>query len=271
MSDRELRKIAEGREAEIFAWEDGTVLRLMRSPDALHAVESEAAALKAARDAGVSVPAPHGSVTVDGRPGLVMERLEGPDLLTLIGKKPWHIWSAGITTGRLQAEMHEVVAPEDLRSLKEGLKRNIEASDRVPAEMVKFALEILAELTDGDRLCHNDLHPANIIKTHERNVIIDWSNVAKGDPAADYARSQLMLQLGEPPAGSPLLLRTLARVGAGILLSAYRRGYRGHSTPDEELVRRWEVPVMANRLNEGIEPERPKLLKLLEARLQERN
>ncbi|MCH8009557.1 MAG: phosphotransferase [Chloroflexi bacterium] len=270
MNDLELRKIAEGREAEIFEWEDGTALRLMRSPDAIQAVESEAAALKAAHDAGVSVPAPHDSVTVNGRPGLVMDNIDGLDLLTLIGTKPWHIWSVGITTGRLQAEMHEVTAPEGLPSLKESQHRRIQ-SDRVPPEMVSYAHEVLADLPDRDRLCHGDFHPGNILKAGGEYFIIDWSGVARGDPAADYARSQLMLQLGEPPPGSPFLIRTLAGVGKGILLSAYRRGYRSHRAPDEELVRRWMVPVMANRLVDGIKEERSKLLKLLEARLRERN
>ena len=39
----DLEKIAEGREAEIFAWQDGSVLRLMRSADARQAVEWQAA------------------------------------------------------------------------------------------------------------------------------------------------------------------------------------------------------------------------------------
>ena len=140
MSDRELRKIAEGREAEIFEWEEGTVLRPMRDSYGLESVELQARALKAAHDAGVAVPTPGGLTIVDGRHGLIMESLEGIDLLTLIGKKPWHIWSAGIATGRLHAEMHDVVAPEGLPSLKDGLKRQIESSDRVPPEMAKLAI-----------------------------------------------------------------------------------------------------------------------------------
>ena len=31
---RELRKVAEGREAEMFAWGEGTILRLLRNPQA---------------------------------------------------------------------------------------------------------------------------------------------------------------------------------------------------------------------------------------------
>ncbi len=269
MSDPELRKIAEGREAEIFEWEDGTVLRLMREGYPQEAVDMQARALAAAHDAGVAVPTPGETTIVDGRHGLVMERLDGPDLLTLVGNKPWHIWSAGITTGRLQAEIHEVAAPEGIPNLKAGVTRSIETSDLVPPEIAGFALDLLVALPDGDRLCHGDFHPGNIIQTADRNVLIDWSNVCAGDPAADYARTQLMIRMGEPPPGAPFMARTLAIVGRGALGLAIRRGYRQLRSIDEDLVRRWEVPVMANRLYEGIEEERPKLLKLLEERMDE--
>ena len=271
MNVSELRKIAEGREAEIFEWEDGTVLRLMRSNYGPESVELQARALRAARDAGVSVPIPGDTTIVEGRHGLVMERIDGPDLLTLMGTKPWHIWSAGKTSGRLQASLHEVVAPVGLPNLKASLRQRIERSDRVPPEMAKFALAFLAELPDGDRLCHGDFHPGNIIQAKDRDVVIDWSNVVVGDPSADLARARLLIRLGEPPPGAPFLVRTLAVVGRGALGVAIRSGYRQRRSVDEDLVRRWEVPVMTHRLTEYIEEERPNLLKLLRERLRERN
>ena len=271
MSDRELQKIAEGYEAEIFAWEDGTVLRLMRPPSGPESVELQARALTAAYKAGISVPVPGETTTVDGRHGLIMERIDGTDLLTLVGRKPWHLWSAGMATGQLQAELHDVAAPEGLPNLKEALTQQIESSDLVPPEMAKFALDVLADLPDGDRLCHGDFHPGNIIRAEDRHVIIDWSNVVSGDPAADCARTKLMIQLGEPPPGVPILIRLLAVVGRGVLGAAIRRGYRRHRKMDDALVDRWLGPVTAHRLTENYEPERPKLLKLLEERLQEHN
>ncbi len=264
---QDLQKIAEGREAEIFAWEDGTVLRLMRSPDAQQAVEWQERALRAALSAGVSVPAVHGTTTVQGRPGLIMERIDGTDMLTLVGQRPWLLFKASRVFGEMQAQLHETVAPDDLPALKAALKRRIESSDRVPRDLAEFAVAGLEELPDGDRLCHGDFHPANIIWSDDRPVIIDWSGVARGDPAADYVRTELMIQLGDPPPGSSLMLRVLALVGRKILISAYKRAYRRCRPIDGSLVERWGPPVMANRLVDGIEPERPKLLRLLEERL----
>ena len=105
------QKISEGREAEIFEWGHGVVLRLLRNPNALQQIEWEAAAMRAAAGAGVRVPQVIEVVTVDGRPGLVMERIEGIDMLTLVGKQPWQVFAMSATAGRIQAELNCVAAP----------------------------------------------------------------------------------------------------------------------------------------------------------------
>jgi hypothetical protein len=51
------------------------------------------------------------------------------------------------------------------------------------------------------------------------------------------------------------------------MLNAYVGAYRRRRPIDKALVARWELPVATNRLVDGIESERPKLLRLLEERL----
>lgn len=263
----DLEKIAEGREAEIFAWEDGAVLRLMRSPDATQQVEWEARAMEAARAAGVSVPAVRGTTTVNGRPGLIMERVDGPDMLTLIGQRPWLLPRAARVFGGLMAQLHETVAPDDLPELRPRMKQRISSSVRVPKELADFAIAALQDLPDGDRICHGDLHPGNVIWNDDGQAIIDWTGVARGDPTADFVRTDLMIRLGDLPPGSPIVIRLLALVARGILRRMYANAYKRRYPLDPNLVARWEIPVVANRLADGIEPERPKLLRILEERL----
>jgi len=63
----DLRKIGEGREAEIFAWGEGSILRLMRDPGAVEWCDQQAAAMTAAWEAGGPVPTPgHGSTSRAG-------------------------------------------------------------------------------------------------------------------------------------------------------------------------------------------------------------
>ena len=86
-SDLEL--LGAGREAEIFAWEDGRVLRLAREPSADAMIEREVTALAAAQRAGAHVPRVYERVTVDGRPGVVLERVDGIDLLGSLAGRPY--------------------------------------------------------------------------------------------------------------------------------------------------------------------------------------
>ncbi len=267
MTEAKLEKIAEGREAEIFAWEGGSVLRLMRSPDARGAVDHQARAMKAAAAAGVDVPEVRGVQDHAGRPGLVMERIDGPDMLTLVGKKPWLLFPGGRIFGRLHAQMHETVAPTELPELREAMRARIVRSKRVPDHLKTFALAELETLPDGDKQLHGDFHPANIIWTDARQAVIDWTGVSRGDPAADYARTMLMMRMADPPPGSPLPLRLLTLIGRSQMTRSYKRAYRAARPVDDALVARWDVPVMANRLEDGIEEEQAKIVRLLEERL----
>jgi aminoglycoside phosphotransferase (APT) family kinase protein len=259
-----LRKIAEGREAEIFAWGDDAVLRLLRNPNARPQIEWEAAAMRAAAGAGVRVPAVIDVTTVDGRPGLVMERIDGIDMLAVVGKQPWLVFNIGATSGRIQAALHEVIAPPQIPPLNESLRQRIERLPDVRPDLKRFVLSTLAELPQGDRLCHGDFHPGNIMRTTAEPVIIDWTNATRGDPTADYVRTHLMIRIGDIPPGQPLVIRYGAKVARGLMLSSYNRAYRKARPIDDQLAKRWEVAVAAGRIAEGIEPEIPKLIAMLE-------
>ena len=200
---------------------------------------------------------------VMGRPGLVMERIEGADLLTVIARQPWKVWWVAGISGRAHARMHEVVAPQEVEPTSERIIRALTHSPHVPKVVADAALKALAALPDGDKLSHGDFHPANILMDGNEPVIIDWSNVTRGDPAADVARTLVILGSGSPPPGTPLPLRLMALFGRRLLTSAYVRAYRRATALDMDLVRRWEAVRLADRLADSIQEERPVLLRLL--------
>lgn len=263
-SESELKKVAEGREAEMFAWEDGKILRLLRDPSAHARNQRQAAAMEAARSKGVRVPAVMEVTTVLGRPGLVMERISGVDLLTLIGRQPWKVFWVGRVSGELHAQLHDVKAPDGIPPLKEFIRERIESRERVPKHLAQFALEVLERLPEGDKLCHGDFHPGNIMMAGDEPVLIDWTIPARGDPLGDVARTRLMLRLGEPPPGTSAPLRVMALVGRNILLWRYLRSYDRVRRLNMGLVARWEIPVAAARMAAGIDSEYAALMRFLE-------
>jgi streptomycin 6-kinase len=226
----------------------------------------EVAAMEAGRAGMPLVPRVFGTTVVDGRPGIIMERVDGSDLVTIMGKRPWWVWRGGRINGEVQARLHEVAAPESLPGVKERITCMV-GLPSVPPDIAAFALRQLETLPDGDRLCHGDLHPANILMSSNGPIVIDWPNATRGDPLADFARTLVTLRIGELPPGSPLLLRAAASVGRHILIPSYVRAYKkSRRVPvDMELAHRWEIVRAADRLADGIVEERATLLAMLES------
>jgi aminoglycoside phosphotransferase (APT) family kinase protein len=255
----DLPKLAEGRQAELFLLPDGRVLRLMRPelPDPAGMADLEAAALRAASAAGVPVPAVYERVERDGRPGLVLERLDGTDLLTLVGRRPWLVRSVARRCGALHAELHRVAGPPELPATHDWVRWRIEHSPAVPPALRDESLAALEELPDGDRLAHGDFHPGNVLG--ERHVI-DWATATRGDPAADVARTWVLLEFSPLPPGSSAFQRLLAAAGRGLLLRGYTRAYAREAPLDSRLLARWLRVRAAERLTEEVEGEREPIL-----------
>ena len=263
IAGREL--LGQGREAEIYAWDDNLVLRLFRTPELRERLARESAAMRAAGSCGVPVPRVEGTVTVDGRPGLLLERIDGRDVITLFGRRPWVVPRLVRTIAMLHAQMHDAVAPAELEGLRARIRRRIGAvpASVLPADLAEFALARLETLPDGDRLCHGDFHPGNVLLAPSGPRIIDWTAATRGDPAADVARTCLMLTVGEAEPTMPALVRRLDSSGRTMLVRSYARAYRRRRPLDEDLLARWHPVRAADRLAEGITGEHPKLLAIL--------
>lgn len=263
----DLKKVAEGREAEMYEWADGKLLRLLRPGFSAASLDRELLGSRAAAEAGVRVPATFERVTLDGRPGVVVERIPGRDLLAEIGAQPWKIWSIGGACGELHARLNAAPGIAELPQLSEQLAEQILRSDRVPGRYHDFVLSELKSLPEGDQLTHNDFHPANVMRADDGLVVIDWPNAMRGDPHADFARSTLMLKLGEPPPSAPWLIRFGAKFARRLLKASYERAYRRSRSLDETLLKRWELVRAIHRLQDGIDEERDKILRLIDQRI----
>jgi Ser/Thr protein kinase RdoA (MazF antagonist) len=255
----DLTLIGEGREAEVFALDDGRVLRLARDAHFEAALEAEYDALVAAAAAGAPVPRAFERVSVEGRPGLVLERLGARNLLLEIGAQPWRVWPIGRELGRMHGRIHAAVAPESLEPVHERLRGRL-ASPLVPGPARAAALQRLERLPEGDRLCHGDFHPGNVLRSAGGGVVaIDWTGASRGDPGADVARSFLIIRHGALTPDATRTVQMLARVGRRALWAAYASAY---GRADVAAASSWLPVIAAARLAEDIAGERAQLLEL---------
>jgi Ser/Thr protein kinase RdoA (MazF antagonist) len=233
--------LAQGRTAEVFADGEGRVLKLDRPAwNGLSLFEASVLTLLA--NAGLPVARPHGTRTVDGRSGVVLDRVDGPSLSQLLtAAGPDDIDRlAGEFVG-LQVQCNETRVA-GLPDLVPRLQRELEASVADVGQRTDL-LTTLGQLDDGgDGVCHFDFHPSNVLVGPDRWVVIDWLTVAAGPSAADLARTLVLWgQRSSGPVGR--FLRAVRREGQA------RRGLA------DDALDAWVRVIAAARVTEGFEGE----------------
>jgi Ser/Thr protein kinase RdoA (MazF antagonist) len=257
----DLPRIGAGREAEVYGLDDGRVLRLARTAALGSEVERERVALLAARSCGVPVPAVFELLDVDGRPGLVLERLEARDLLSGMLERPWEIAVVPQVLATLHVSLHERAGAAELPELHAQLTARLR-SPLVPPDLQGAARRALQRLRHDDRLCHGDFHPGNVLRRREGGyAVIDWKGAARGDPCADIARTRLLMHGAWIP-GLPRWLQQLLRPLRRALYSAYLVAYKRQRAVERANVGAWLPVLAAARLCEDIPEERTWLLDL---------
>ena len=104
--------LAQGRTAEIYAWEDGKVIKLFREWVPCGDAEYEARLACLVHASGMPVPAVGELLEIGGDQVLVYERIDGRLLMDDLVRKPWHMRRGIQELARLHAEMHTRRAPE---------------------------------------------------------------------------------------------------------------------------------------------------------------
>jgi Ser/Thr protein kinase RdoA (MazF antagonist) len=258
--------IATGRTAEIYAWEDGYVLKLFHAWMPTSAAYYEARIARAVYETGNRVPAIGDIVDIDGRIGIPYERVVGVSMMTALGRQPWRLGHFARCLADLHAEMHTRRNPE-LPSQKERLIAKIEGADPLPKYLKDKALTTLANLPTDDKLCHGDFHPDNVLMTTEGPIVIDWVDATRGHPMADVARTSLLLSTGALPPETPRPIRWLISGMRHLFHKTYLKRYLQLTPFHRQEIEAWQPLIAAARLSENIDAEQTHLIARVETGL----
>ena len=257
---------AVGRTAEIYAWQEGTILKLYRDWCPPNWVDHEARIAAVVNQAGLPAPRAFDIVEVNGRRGLVYERVDGDSMMQEMLRQPLELPRYGRILADLHLEMHCQSAPT-LPSQHSQLEHSISNAKDLPDDLRAAALQALARMPDGDRLCHGDFHPENVLMTVRGALIIDWMTANRGNPWADVARTHLLLTIGQTPARINIFMRTLILFGRRTFYGAYMKRYQASAPEGKQQLQAW-IPIMAAaRINEEIANEQQALLAIVTAGL----
>lgn len=256
--------IGHGRTAEIFALGDARVVKLFREDMPESAVMREFEATRLVHQTALPVPRAEAIVEVDGRRGIVFERVEGPTMLRTLASRPWTLVQSARLLAELHVSMHRCTGA-GLPPLKERLAGNIRSAQMLPDDATQAVLGLLDHLPDGNSLCHGDFHPDNVLMSSRGPIIIDWPNATRGNPLADVARTSLMFRYGAmPPRTSS---RWLIEAARRLFHHYYLERYVRLRPASRREIAAWQAPVAAARLSERIPGEERQLLALIQRSL----
>jgi len=266
------KPIAVGRTGEIYAWDDDRVMKLYRDWSSRTYVLREARVSRIANEIGLPAPAVYDADTEDGlweiddRLGILYDWVEGPTMLRDLMRRPWMVIAYSKAMAALHAQMHAEAgaglpdARQRIGSVIEQMTESLSESQRAQA------LDALAALPAGNRVCHGDFHPDNILLQEGGPVIVDWGPASCGHPLADVAWTYLLFTVTGGPVDTSLAMRLFLLLFRSLTLKVYLRTYFRLTGTRWADVERWLGVIAILRLGDGLPEERDRLLRLIEER-----
>lgn len=251
-----------GRSAEVYAWQEHQIIKLFYADFPPEFVEVEMSKSRMISSLNLPTPKFIGMVEIEGRKGLIYERVYGISMLKMINQRPWLLFRLA----RQLAELHHAIHQQDgtgFSPIRSDLDSVIQGAMAIPGIPAEDVVQLLKALPDGHALCHLDFHPDQVMMTNRGPVILDWATARQGHPLADVARTTILLKIGQVPYGGRAM-QTILNLWRKIFLETYLTRYfelqpqmnRMDLTP-------WLIPISIGRLNEGIAGEKKALMEVI--------
>jgi hypothetical protein len=188
-------KISQGGTADIHVWAPGQVVKLFKLGFPPRLGQQEARITRAVLAAGAPAPEVFGEVTLDGRFGIVLGRLDGPTLLQLTRSGGVTFAEAGAILASLGLSVHRLRPPAEAFYLRRWMDSALRHyGDIVPKHVASGILALIDRLQHpGDGLCHGDISPDNVIMTEDGPRLIDWTFAIRAPAALDHGHTHIGL------------------------------------------------------------------------------
>ena len=186
-------KIGEGAYSDVHAWAPGQVVKLFKAGFSRRASWWEARMTRAVFAAGAPAPEVFDEVTLEGRFGVVLQRLDGPTLLQLSRSGAMTPEQTGAILAALAISVHKIAPPPDVLSLRDTMAGSLRA---------------LRHASGADRHWHPQLdrapaaggqtvpwRPSPRQRDHDGrwSEIIDWGGATRAPVGLDLACCHVLL------------------------------------------------------------------------------
>ena len=260
-------RIGVGRTAEVFALGNDLAVKLFYSGFDQREAQNEIEFTKLATALDLPTARFYETIEIDGRSGIVLERINGESLLKRITRKPYELRALVREFAQLHSRLHSIEVSAK-PSFRDYLSKQIRSASGLGSALIDQVISYMDRIpVTNSVVCHGDYHPENVIVSNGRLVAMDWATARSGCAAADCARTELLLRVGSIAHLDPLT-RVIVSLGRGVFLRMYVSQYSNQTAPHKTRTEPWMPVMAAARLAEGIEDERARLLDIVHARFE---
>lgn len=261
--------IGSGGCSEVFEWGDDKAIKLFRSNTDEYAVNKEYNNMIVAWKSGLPTYRPYERIELEGRLGIIYQKIDGQTLMDRLIQE--NITCNNISsafndndndiriTARVLNDIHQKRI-SGMPNQKEMIKDRISCAAYLTQEEKQCICRIVDNLPSKDLLCHGDPNPGNFIIKDGKTFIIDWMNASIGNPTADIAEYIIMVKYSVlPPEIENGFFQSFNAI-RDLAIQIFLDEYIKLSNMKYEEVEQWMVPVMAEKLADGIPDKEKKIL-----------
>ena len=183
----DLELIGEGGTSRVYRLDETRVVKVFHEDIPQDMVQYENDRSQEAYAAGVPCAACYGMVRVDDGLGIVYERLEASDLLSVIVRDKAHLPEYIRDFARQVRRMHSLTVQisrlKDEKQTFESYLNRLEGRLCSPEEVNRLK-RVCGMIPDRNTFIHGDCHPGNVLLRDGRLFLIDLSSCGYGHPVS---------------------------------------------------------------------------------------
>ena len=197
-------------------------------------------------------------------PAQIIEQIDGPSALSELMRHPLHLAGFMRSFSALHEKILSIPGPANLPSLREQLYTLQAQTERLPKKDLLSILRLLDTLPQGNKVCHGDFHPGNLLTCRGKTYVIDWGAAHTGCPLSDVAHTFLLLSLvPRTPGQHWFAWRRLQALG-WCMAKCYRHYMKKRLGFSRQDFRSWCAVMALYRLYHGLPSEQKSRKKAVE-------
>ncbi len=256
-----MKIIGKGASATVYSY-NGNALKLYEDNRSESNVEYEFQLNKVIQIHFEKMPKALEKVNIDNKYGILFEKVEGELFQDVMIKTFLKVKVHAKAFAQLFHKINSVSLDED--SMTWDYVDSVQKSDQISDEVKKAILIRCENLEIGDKLCHGDFHPGNILVTENGFKVIDWPTAHIGNPCYDVARSLILLSDPMAKNEAPWYLRKVTSLYLHIFMKHFLKEYIKISNYTMKDIEKYILLAATLRLNDCVSESKTWLHHLIE-------